>query len=148
MRGCWFFFYGTLAQDHDHALTRKILPLLSGGRRATVRGRLWAIRSSGGWYPALGDGRGRVAGWLYRTGPRFGSQHLLLLDAYEECNLRHPARSEYRRRQVRVRVAGGGGVMAMAYIYVRPVHPGLRVIAGGDFAAFVARHGLRAYGAG
>lgn len=147
MRARWFFFYGTLAQEHENALTRAILPLLTGGRRATVRGRLWAVRSSGGWYPALGAGRGLVWGRIYRAGPCFSSKHLRLLDTYEDYDLQRPARSEYRRRQVRVGVAGGGSVMAAAYIYNRPVHAGQRVIAGGDFAAFIARHGLPAFGA-
>ena len=147
VRGRWFFFYGTLAQDHDNALTRAIRPLLIGGRRATVRGRLWAMRAAGGWYPALRRGRGTVWGRLYRAGPCFSTRHMRLLDAYEDHDPRRPARSEYRRREVRVRVAGGGSVMAMAYIYNHPVHAGLRVIAGGDFAAFIVRHGLRAFGA-
>ncbi|MFM6829749.1 MAG: gamma-glutamylcyclotransferase family protein [Novosphingobium sp.] len=146
MRRCWLFFYGTLMQDHDNALTRTILPMLEGGRWAFVSGRLLAARSPYGWYPVLCAGNGRVAGRLYRAGPRFTARHLRLLDAYEEWDQRRPARSEYRRMNVRVAIAGGGMVTAHAYRHNRPVHAGLRVIPGGDFNAFVARRRLCAFG--
>lgn len=145
MGGRWFFFYGTLTQDHDNALTRAILPLLVRRQRAFVRGRLLAVRSPQGWYPVLCVGSGWVAGRLYRAGPRFAARHLRLLDAYEECDRHRPARSEYRRLNLRVRVAGGGTVTAQAYRHNRAAHAGLGVIPDGDFGAFVARRGLRAF---
>lgn len=49
---------------------------------------------------------------------------------------------------MRVRTARGGSVTAQVYVHNRPWHPGLRVIAGGDFAAFLAKHRLRAFGSG
>ena len=147
MRGSWFFFYGTLAHDHDNTLTRIVMPLLEGGYRGHVRGRLRTVRTASGWYPALCAGRGRVAGRLYRAGPGFGARHLRLLDAYEDFDPHRPARSEYVRRIVCVTGAGRGAVIAQAYRYNRPVHPGLRITPGGDFAAYAARTGLHVFGA-
>lgn len=147
MCGRWFFFYGTLAHDHDNALTRIVMPFLDGGHRAHVCGRLRTVRTASGWYPVLCAGRGRVAGRLYRAGRGFGARHLRLLDAYEDFDARCTARSEYVRRMVRVTAAGRGAVTAQAYCYNRPVHPGLRIISGGDFAAYAVRMGLRVFGA-
>ncbi|MBF9150575.1 gamma-glutamylcyclotransferase family protein [Novosphingobium jiangmenense] len=146
MRGSWFFFYGTLTEDHDNPVTRRILPLLEGGKRASVQGCLRTVPTPDGWYPVLRGGPGRVAGRLYQAGPSFSLKHLRLLDAYEDCDPRRICRSEYVRRTIRVRTARGGSVMAQVYVYNRPWHPGLRVIAGGDFTAFLAKHHLRAFG--
>lgn len=147
MRGRWFFFYGTLAHDHHNDLTRAIMPVLEGGQRACVRGQLRAVRAAGGWYPILCAGQGRVIGRLYRAGRRFGAKHLGMLDAYEDFDARRADRSEYRRQPVWVRIAGGSGIMAQVYGYNRPVHGGLRIIPGGDFAAYAARAGLVVFGA-
>ncbi|MBB3861498.1 gamma-glutamylcyclotransferase (GGCT)/AIG2-like uncharacterized protein YtfP [Novosphingobium hassiacum] len=142
MRGRWFFFYGTLTQDHDNAMTRVLLPLLEGGRRAFVCGQLRAVRAPQGWYPVLCAGRGQVAGRVYRLPQRVAR----LLDAYEEFDPRRRSRSEYVRRSLRVRIAGKGQVRAHAYRYNRPLHTGLRIIPSGDFAAYVTRHRLKAFG--
>jgi gamma-glutamylcyclotransferase (GGCT)/AIG2-like uncharacterized protein YtfP len=123
------------------------MPLLAGGRRGSVRGQLRAVRTAQGCYPVLCAGQGHVLGRVYRARRRFGLKHLRLLDAYEDYDPRRPSRSEYRRQRVRVRVAGGGALQAHAYCYNRPVHPGLRVISGGDFRAYAARHRLRVFAA-
>ncbi|MFN3457978.1 MAG: gamma-glutamylcyclotransferase family protein [Novosphingobium sp.] len=148
MRGSWFFFYGTLTEDHDNPVTRRVLPFLEGGQRASVRGRLRAVRTPDGWYPVLLAGPGRVAGRIYRAGRDFSAKQLRLLDAYENFHLRQPGRSEYLRRAMRVRIAHGGTVMAHVYVHNRPWHPGLPVIAGGDFATFLARRRVLALGSG
>lgn len=152
-----FFFYGTLTHAHDNPVTRAVLPLLGPARRGWVRGRLHAVRHGEGWYPVLtpasagglsGPASGRVFGYVYDSGPRFTRATLRLLDAYENCDPRRPARSEYRRRTVTVHVPGQGIVRADAYLFNRPLHPGLCPIPGGDFAAFIAARGLSALGSG
>lgn len=148
MRGSWFFFYGTMTEEHDNPVTRQVLPFLKGGQRASVRGRLRAVRTRDGWYPVLRSGPGRVAGRVYRTGPNFSTKQLRLLDAYENFDLRQPGRSEYLRRTLRVRIARGGTVLAHVYVHNRPWHPGLPVIAGGDFAGFLVSRRVRALGSG
>lgn len=148
MRGGWFFFYGTLTEDHDNPVTRAVLPLFDGGQRASVRGRLRAVRTAEGWYPVLRAGAGRVVGRIYRAGPSFSARQLRLLDAYENVDPRYSGRSEYLRRTMHVRIAQGGWVMAQVYVHNRAWHPGLPVISGGDFAAFLRKRGLRALGSG
>lgn len=146
MHGGWFFFYGTLTEDHENPVTRKVMPLLCGGQRASVRGRLRAVRTAEGWYPVLRGGSGRVTGRLYRAGRGFCAKQLRMLDAYENCDPRCIARSEYFRRMLRVRIARGGWVMAQVYVHNRAWHAGLPVIASGDFASFLRKRGLRAFG--
>ena len=144
-RRCFFFFYGTLTHDHDNPMTRMVLPFLEGGSRASVRGQLRAVRTVQGWYPVLCSGQGWVRGRVYRAGPHFTPRQLRRLDAYEAFDPRRPSRSEYLRRNVRVRVAGKFVLCAQAYCYNRPAHAGLRVIANGDFATFIVRHALHAF---
>lgn len=149
MRGRWFFFYGTLTHDHDNLMTRMVLPLLEGGGTASVRGQLRAVQTAQGWYPALCRGTGMDGGWvkgrLYRAGAGFTPRHLRLLDSYEQFDPSRRARSEYVRRVVRVRTAGGRSLRAEAYCYAKATHRGLRILSRGDFAAHLARHGLKAY---
>ena len=78
VRGGWFFFYGTLTEDHDNPVTRAVLPLFDGGKRASVRGRLRAVRTAEGWYPVLRAGAGRVVGRVYRDrkSTRLNSSHI------------------------------------------------------------------------
>lgn len=148
MRSGWFFFYGTLTEDHDNPVTRQVMPLMQGGQRASVQGRLRAVRTRDGWYPVLRGGSGRAVGRIYRAGRGFSAKQLRLLDAYENFDPRCSGRSEYRRRALRVRIARGGWVMAQVYVHNRAWHAGLPVIAGGDFAAFLRKRGLRALGSG
>lgn len=132
------FFYGTLTHQHDNPITRRVMPLLRCGQAGWVRGALHAVTVPGGCYPVLGSGRGWVRGWVYETGPDFSAATLRLLDSYECYSPRNPARSDYLRRQVSVRLSEGGHCAAQAYIGNRPRHGGLKRIASGDFAAWVA----------
>jgi gamma-glutamylcyclotransferase (GGCT)/AIG2-like uncharacterized protein YtfP len=144
-----FFFYGTLTHAHDNPVTRAVLPLLGPARRLGTRP---AARGAPRRRLVSGaDARsvsGRVFGYVYDSGPRFTRATLRLLDSYENCDPRRPARSEYRRRTVTVHVPGQGTVRADAYLFNRPLHPGLCPIPGGDFAAFIAARGLSALGSG
>lgn len=142
----WFFFYGTLAHDHDNAMTRRVLPVLDGGQRAWVPGALFAVRHAAGAYPVLRAGSTRVWGRLYRARPAFRPEHLRQLDDYEEAGRRHGPRPEYLRRAVAVR-AGGRIVHAQAYVHGRPSCAGLELIAGGDFTAIARRRGWAVFSA-
>ena len=65
---------------------------------------------------------------------------LAALDGYEGA--------EYRRCAVEVVLGDGARVMAQAYVWMGPLPEGAEVIAGGDFAAFIAERDLRAFGEG
>lgn len=145
MKARWFFFYGTLMDDHDNPLTRRILPLMSLGETGIVQGKLLAVRDPRGWYPLLVHGRGQVLGRLYRAGPRFSERAIHLMDAYERYDPRAPARSEYVRKSISVRRAGSRIVRAEAYIARCALRSGMPVIASGSFTAFLKQRRLKAF---
>lgn len=145
MKARWFFLYGTLMDDHDNPLTRRILPMMSPGEYGSVQGKLLAVRDPRGWYPLLVQGRGQVLGRLYRAGPRFSERQVRLMDAYERYDPCAPDRSEYVRRAVSVRRSGSRIVRAEAYLARRAPHSGMPVIASGSFAAFLKQRRLKAF---
>jgi len=131
------FFYGTLTHERANPIARAVLPLLRPVGRASVAGRLFAVGTAAGWYPALVAGPGRVTGWVYRTGAGFDPAALARLDAYEDYAPARPRSSEYLRRRLPVRLARGGRVLAQAYLWNRAVRPGMVAIPGGNFAAWL-----------
>ncbi len=132
------FLYGTLLSAIDTPMARWLSPRLGEGREASVRGRLVAIPASGGYYPALlpaVDHR-RVAGMVFDA--VLSPADWRMLDLYEG--------REYRREAVRVSVPGGQR-RACCYCWTGSLPPAARPIRGGDFAEWLARHRLRAFGA-
>lgn len=136
-----FFFYGTLiagsgnvAAEAAHVRLRELGP-------ASTKGRLHAIADPQGWYPALLTGESVVKGWLYEALPDFGADDLARLDAWEDFDPAHPEASLYLRETVAL--AGGGE--AQAYRYARPLPADACPIPGGDFAAWLAETGGRAF---
>lgn len=138
-----FFFYGTLMAGSGNAVARAAHARLLAGVPAVAAGGLWAIPDAGGWYPALvlADGRnsgGAVRGFVHEAGPDFSEGDLAALDAWEGA--------EYRRCGVEAVLTDGACVMAQAYVWAGAVPQGGEAIADGDFAAFIAGRGLRAFG--
>lgn len=138
-----FFFYGTLiagsgnpAATAAHALLRELGP-------ATTEGHLHAIPDPLGWYPALLPGAGTVHGRLYEAAPGFGEAELARLDAYEDFDPADSSESLYLREMIGL----SGGGEAQAYRFNQPLPPAARPIPGGDFRAWLAREGLKPYGA-
>ena len=137
-----FFFYGTLSEGMDNPVIAAIRPKLGRARAATVAGKLYAIPERDGWYPALMAGDGVVEGFLYETGPAFGTEDLALLDRYEAFDPADPEACEYVREPIAVRAGDWEGT-AEAYRYAAALPPTARPIAEPSFAAFLAANGYR-----
>ena len=123
------FVYGTLRPTlatGGHAQLVHDLEVLGP---ATVRGVLLDL----GDYPGLVAGDGLVRGDLLRV---VDPARLQALDDYEECRGPEPL---FRRERLVARLFDGTAVDAWGYRYARP-QLAARVIAGGDYAAHVARH--------
>lgn len=140
-----FFFYGTLVAGSGNAVARAVHSRLVDLGPATVRGALHAVPDPDGWYPALVSGEGAVHGRLYRAGDGFSAGDLARMDAYEDFDPADPAGSLYVREAMAV-LSGGRELEAQAYRFAVGLPVGSRPIPGGDFAAWLAEHGLRAYG--
>jgi gamma-glutamylcyclotransferase (GGCT)/AIG2-like uncharacterized protein YtfP len=144
-----FFFYGTLIADSGNPVAAAAHVRLRDLGPATARGALHAIEDElgEGWYPALLAGAGPVLGQLYEAAPGFGEADLAALDAYEGFDPADPAASLYVRATIVVTDAGGAFHEAQAYSFNRPLPPGAQPIADGDFHTWLAREGLKPYGA-
>ena len=140
MKASRFFFYGTLLAASDTAMARWLGPRILETRRADVPGRLLAIPSPGGWYPALVAGRGgeRARGTLCTV--TLGPGDLARLDRYEG--------REYRRETARARAPTGGRLQAQLYRWRAPLPGGAEPIRGGDFLAWLAQTGRRPFSGG
>ena len=137
-----FFFYGTLIAGSGNRMARLVQERLRFVGPGAARGTLHAIADPRGWYPALLRGGGEVRGMIYEAPPDFTAADLARLDAYEDYDPASPAASLYLRVPVMVTPAG----TAQAYIYNRLLPAGSRPIPGGDFRAWLAAEGLRAFG--
>lgn len=84
-----------------------------------------------GEYPGMTDGDGVVYGELLQVTEL---EHLMPLDAYEECGGPNPL---FRRVAAVARRADGTLARAWVYLYARPL-TAERVV-GGDYAAHLAR---------
>jgi gamma-glutamylcyclotransferase (GGCT)/AIG2-like uncharacterized protein YtfP len=142
------FLYGTLTHEHGNPVAQAIHDKLGPPRRASVAGTLLAVGTAEGWYPMLVPGTSRVQGWLHRAGPAFGPRDLALLDRYEEYAPRSPARCEFRRVVVPVRLARGGRLRAQCYAGNRQAKGRIVPVPHGDFSRFLAETGLPAFASG
>lgn len=131
------FLYGTLQPAADTPMARWLAPRIARACPAHVPGRLVAMPDAGGWYPALvpGCAGARCCGTLVWA--RLTRDDRMLLDHYEG--------SEYRRRRVRARDAAGTVFAATAYAWCVPLPADIRPIPDGDFLAWLAREGVRAF---
>ena len=143
-----FFFYGTLAQHADNALSRFLTSKIARKVPASVPGRLFAILSRDGAYPALVEGAiegPMVLGTVYEMKETFTAEDLARLDAYEEYLPDAPERSLYLRAERQVRLMSGEIVPAETYLYNKPIPRTAPLIPKGDFWAWVRRSGGRAF---
>jgi len=114
----------------DTPMSRWLGERVKSALPATAPGRMVAVPSPTGWFPALLPGSGRVTGMLADIA--FGPGDLSRLDRYEG--------REYRRGTVQVRRADGVAT-AQAYLWRAPLPPGVRAVPGGDFLAWLAATG-------
>jgi len=142
-----FFFYGTLIAGSGNRVAAAAHALLRDLGPATARGALYAMGEAEGWYPALLSGAGAVHGRLYEAVPFFGKADLAALDAYEDFDPTDPFGSLYVRATVVVADAAGAFCEAQVYSFNQPLPPGAQALPGGDFRAWIAREGLRPFGA-
>jgi gamma-glutamylcyclotransferase (GGCT)/AIG2-like uncharacterized protein YtfP len=142
-----FFFYGTLIAGSGNPVAAAAHARLRDLGPATGRGALHAVGDAGGWYPILLSGAGAVHGRLYEAAPGFGEADLAALDAYEEFDPGDPAGSMYIRATLVVTAADGTMFEAQAYSFNGRLPPGAQPIPDGDFHAWLAREGLKPYGA-
>ena len=132
-----FFFYGTLIDASDTPMARWLRPSLRSARPATMSGRLSAIRTSSGWYPALHPAPRwqRVRGLCCELD--LAPRDIARLDRYEG--------REYRRLSGRARV-GGSIVSVQYYGWRRGLPACAQTVPGGDFLGWLQRRRRRAYG--
>jgi gamma-glutamylcyclotransferase (GGCT)/AIG2-like uncharacterized protein YtfP len=141
-----FFFYGTLIAGSGNPVAERIHAKLRERGPAVARGRLLAIPTAQGWYPAfISERQGAgVHGMTYETLPGFSAQDLALLDDYEAYDADHPDMSEYWRQRIDI-VCDGCTKAAEAYVYRAALPPGALAVSPGDFRAFLDAHGLHPY---
>lgn len=141
----FFFFYGTLIAGSGNDAAARVHERLRDLGPASTRGRLYAIADIQGWYPALVAGDEVVTGRLYETLPAFDDRDLARLDAWEDFHPLRPEASLYLREEIAV-VAPAGSCRAWAYRFNQPVPHDACAIDRGDFRAWLAREGSRAFG--
>ena len=114
---------------------------------ATVGGALFAVTDPQGWYPILLPGAGTIRGRLYAARPLFDDTALARLDTYEDFDPADPEGSLFVRTAMTVTNADDMRCEAQAYLFNLPLPADARPIPDGDFHAWIAREGLRPYGA-
>lgn len=145
-----YFFYGTLMAGSGNRVSDRIHARLFSLGPATTQGRLFAIPTPQGWYPALitdPDG-GAVHGEAYRALPEWSAADLDLLDAYEAYYPDRPEESEYLRQPIGIRLAEGREEPADAYVYRAALPDGAVPVPCGNFRDFLADNRLPAYRVG
>jgi gamma-glutamylcyclotransferase (GGCT)/AIG2-like uncharacterized protein YtfP len=132
-----FFFYGTLIDASNTPMARWLRPKIRSTRGGTVPGRLFAIPTAQGWYPALVPGTQgqRVRGVCCDA--VLTRRDLARLDCYEG--------REYRRAAARVRTSEGLSA-AQLYRWRGVLPPGATPVSSGGFLDWLARRGFEAYG--
>lgn len=128
------FLYGTLQPAADTEMARWLRERATATMPATAPGTIHAVPSPQGWYPALLRGHGRVQGTLVDCA--LERRDLVRLDRYEG--------HEYRRKAMRAR-CGAETVVAQAWIWRGPLPDDAAPVGGGDFLAWLAQTGNRAF---
>lgn len=145
-----FFFYGTLMQGLRPAIPNIDFNNFVGIGPATIAGRLYAIETPDGCYPALvldTDNDARVHGYCFRN-DRLTPDDVAALDRYELYDPNNLAESEYRRIEASVHLDSGSNLVASLYAYNVALPDDARLIANGNFADFLRRTGQKPYSLG
>ena len=134
------FAYGVLNRELAKGRAAELIAPLDEGRRASVRGTLYALRGpDGGWYPILLPGEGgEVHGMLHDA----SGVDWPAMDAFEDAQGQPD--DEYARREIAVMLADGATTSAFAYCYVRELPADAEPVPGGNFAAWLRDTGRRA----
>ena len=125
------FLYGTLMGHADTPMARFVQERVVSSLEADAPGKLLAISSAKGWFPALVPGHGRVKGVLADL--ELTRADLMKLDRYEG--------REYRRIVLRVRTSEGMS-SAQGWVWTVPPSEESVLIEGGDFMVWVKKTGL------
>ncbi len=128
------FAYGVLDRELAKGRAAELIAPLDEGRRASVRGTLYALRGGdGGWYPILlpGADAGQVHGMLHDA----SGVDWPAMDAFEDARGRPD--DEYARRELAVTLGDGPVTSAFAYCYVRELPADAEPVPGGDFGAWL-----------
>lgn len=144
------FLYGTLVAGSGNPLADRLHAKLAPGRPGHAIGRLYAVPDPRGWFPAFvpDPAGGEVQGIVHETAPDFTDADLAELDAYEGYLPDAPESSDFIRRGVTVQLTESGRTLdAEAYVWAKQVNAALVAIPGGDFRAFLAERGAKAFGA-
>jgi gamma-glutamylcyclotransferase (GGCT)/AIG2-like uncharacterized protein YtfP len=141
-----FFFYGTLMAGSGNRVADAVHTRLRELGPATARGRLFAIPTIQGWYPAFvakpdGDA---VHGMAYEALPGFTAEDLALLDDYEACYPEQPERSDYLREEIEV-LCNKRRICAEVYVWCTGLPGDARPVGHGDFRAFLKETGSRPF---
>lgn len=133
------FVYGTLQPAARTRMGRWIARRLISAEAASAPGRIFAVESGDGWFPAFIAPKSarRVRGMLCEV--RLKPGDLALLDRYEG--------GEYRRIAVPVRTGRGRRAIAQVYCWRIPLPRQARPIPSGDFLAWLREKRLSAFAA-
>lgn len=130
------FVYGTLLGKSETPASRWFARRAVAVGNASVAGRLMAIPTRQGWYPALlPSANGRVSGMLF---------DLVLKGADRKILCRYEG-EEYRMAPIDVAMSDGSVLRARAFRWAVPLPVGARPIGNGDFLGWLARTGRRPY---
>lgn len=134
------FVYGTLLAATDTPMARWLASRMRETVAAHVLGRIVAIPTPNGWYPALLPALGGqgVAGMACETD--FGPGDLARLDRYEG--------REYVRLTLPARATDGRRLSAQTYRWRAALPAGARPIWHGDFLAWLKETGQKPFSAG
>lgn len=128
------FLYGTLMGDAATPMARWLADRVRTAIPAVAPGRMIAIPSSSGWFPAMLPGTGQISGISAEIDLAPGD--LARLDRYEG--------REYRRVAIRVRRRcdhAPNTATAQAYLWRATVPDRARTVPGGDFLAWLDQVG-------
>ncbi|TCM18739.1 gamma-glutamylcyclotransferase (GGCT)/AIG2-like uncharacterized protein YtfP [Novosphingobium sp. PhB165] len=137
VRRVCLFVYGTLQHHAGTRMGQWLAERTESAEPASVPGRIHAIKSDDGWFPALvrAQGRGHVQGTLCRL--ELAPGDLARLDRYEG--------SEYRRICLPVRTASGRRARAQVYLWRLGLPRAAPVIRDGHYLGWLERTGHTAF---
>jgi len=130
----YLFVYGTLRTGVGNPLRKEIMYDVELVGPAVIRGKLYDIGRYPGAVPGSDKESRQIKGEVLKiTHPK---KVLRILDQYEGFDAEMPAKSEFRRDLIPVRLPKGKEVMAWVYWYNLPVE-GKRRIRNSDYLDYL-----------